>query len=447
MSEGTEKLIQEVGQKLLQWGFSPVDSRLLVAVSGGRDSMLLWKILDRLNYTFEIAHVHYGLRVDEARADARFVEELAKAEGRKFHLLEASELIKNRKGKNVQSAAREVRYDWFEELKEATGFAAVLTAHHEEDQAETFLLQLLRGSGGKGLSGMDSHNTLISRPLLGVSGYAMQQAAQDLALVWREDSSNSEVKYRRNYVRKVILPELKQLNPEASHILSETCKRLKTEQNLLKYFIEKSGLIDENIGKSVLRIDKQKLLELPETSFVLFHFLNEFGFSWSICEQIASNLTKTQELTYQVGSWKATANRSYISVFQNITEVTAHENLSNWEVKTEIITEVADYKNKTPQNEVFLSIDILDRKLSLRNAQKGDYFYPSGMLGKKKISDYFKDQKMDSEAKNEQLLLCVDEEIAWVVNRRIDRRFEPKVEESEAVRVTLVNKNEQLGHL
>jgi tRNA(Ile)-lysidine synthase len=419
----------------------------LVAVSGGRDSMLLWKILDRLNYTFEIAHVHYGLRGEESLEDARFVEDLAKAENRKFHLLEASELVKNQKGKNVQSAAREVRYTWFEDLKEDLGCSAVLTAHHEEDQAETFLLQLLRGSGGKGLSGMDDRNALIVRPLLDISAEDMQQAAQDLALVWREDSSNSEVKYRRNYVRKVILPELKQLNPEASHILSETCKRLKTEQNLLKYFVEKSGLIDENIGKSVLRIDKQKLLELPETSFVLFHFLNEFGFSWSICEQIALNLTKTQELTYQVASWKAIANRTHLSVFHDVTEVTALENLSNWEIKIEKITEVIDYKSETIKNEVFLNLEILDRKLSLRNAQKGDYFYPSGMLGKKKISDYFKDQKMDSETKNQQLLLCVDEEIAWVVNRRIDRRFEPKAGESEVVRVTLVNKNEQLGHL
>lgn len=447
MSEGTQKLIEQVGQKLLRWGFSPADSRLLVAVSGGRDSMLLWKILDRLNYTFEIAHVNYGLRGEESLEDARFVEGLAKAESRKFHLLEASELVKHQKGKNVQSAAREVRYTWFEDLKEDLGCSAVLTAHYEEDQAETFLLQLLRGSGGKGLSGMDDRNALIVRPLLDISAEVMQQAAQDLALVWREDSSNLEVKYRRNYVRKVILPELKQLNPEASHILSETCKRLKTEQNLLKYFIEKSGLIDENAGKSVLRIDKQKLLELPETSFVLFHFLNEFGFSWSICEQIALNLTKTQELTYQAASWKAIANRTHLSVFQDVTEVTALKNLSNWEIKIETITEVADYKNKTPKNEVFISIENLGRKLSLRNARKGDYFYPSGMLGKKKISDYFKDQKMDSEAKNQQLLLCVDEEIAWVVNRRIDRRFEPKVEESEVVRVTLVNKNEQLGHL
>ena len=447
MSEGTEKLIEEVGRKLRQWGFSPAESRFLLAVSGGRDSMLLWKILNRLNYTFEIAHVHYGLRGDEAREDARFVEELAKAEGRKFHLLEASELIKHRKGKNVQSAAREVRYDWFEELKDATGCAAVLTAHHEEDQAETFILQLLRGSGGKGLSGMDDHNVLISRPLLDVSGEAMQQAASDLALIWREDSSNLEVKYRRNYVRKVILPELKQLNPEASHILSETCKRLKTEQNLLNYFIEKSVIVLQNAGESELRIDKQKLLELPEPTFVLFHYLNEYGFSWSICQQMADNLTKTSELTYYSATWKTIANRSYLSVYQNITEVTALENLSNWEVRTEIITEVADYKNKTPKNEVFLNIDILDRKLSLRNAQKGDCFYPSGMLGKKKISDYFKDQKMDSEAKNQQLLLCVDEDIAWVVNRRIDRRFEPKPGDSEMVRVTLVSKNEQLGHL
>lgn len=447
MSEVTQKLIKEVRQKLLLWGLSPADSRLLVAVSGGRDSMLLWKILGLLDYSFEIAHVHYGLRGDEAKVDARFVEELAKAEGRKFHLLEASEMIKGRKRKNVQSAAREIRYEWFEELKVATGCAAVLTAHHEEDQAETFVLQLLRGSGGKGLSGMDARNALIVRPLLDISAEDMQQAAQDLALVWREDSSNSEVKYRRNYVRKVILPELKQLNPEASHILSETCKRLKTEQNLLKYFIEKSGLIDENSGKSVLRIDKQKLLELPETSFVLFHFLNDFGFSWSICEQIASNLTKTQELTYQAAAYKAIANRLHLSVFQSITEVTALENLSNWEIKIETITEVADYKKKTPKNEVFLSIEHLGRKLSLRNARKGDFFYPSGMLGKKKISDYFKDQKMDSEAKNQQLILCVDEEIAWVVNRRIDRRFEPKVGESEVVRITLVNKNEQLWHL
>ena len=440
MSEVTQKVIKEVEQKLLQWGFPPEKSRLLLAASGGRDSMLLWRILDQLNYTFEIAHVHYGLRGDEAREDARFVEELAKAEGRKFHLLDAAELIKNQKGKNVQSAAREVRYTWFEELKESSDCNAVLTAHHKEDQAETFILQLLRGSGGKGLSGMDDHNVLISRPLLDVSAEVMQQAAVDFALVWREDSSNLEVKYRRNYVRKVILPELKQLNPEASNILSETCKRLKTEQNLLKFFIEKSGICVENAGNAALRIDKQKLLEHPEPTFILFHFLNEFGFSWSICQQMADNLTKTSELTYLSASFRIVANRSYLSVYQNITEVTAPENLSNWEVKTEIITEVADYKSKTHENEVYLSIEILDRKLSVRNAQKGDYFCPSGMLGKKKISDYFKDQKMDSESKKNQLLLCIDEDIAWVVNRRIDRRFEPKPGDSEMVRVTLIEK-------
>jgi len=438
MLEGTTKLILHVSKKLEDWGFSPSKSRLLLATSGGRDSMLLWKVLGQLKYTFDIAHVNYDLRGEESNGDAQFVEEAAKLEGRTFHLLEASEMMKSQSGNNVQSAAREIRYTWFESLKEQFGFEAVLTAHHQEDQAETFLLQLLRGSGGKGLSGMEEQNDLICRPLLEISSAFMEDAANDLKVTWREDSSNESIKYRRNHIRKLIMPELKQLNPEASQVLAETCTRLKTEQNLLNYFIQHAGILEQKADNSSLLINKQKLQEHPEPIYILHHLLADFGFSWSLCAQIGANLTKTEELVYHTALWSAASNRRYITVYQEIKDVSMTPKSENWEIYSEIITEVADYKNTTAQNEVYLSAEILGQKLSIRNAQTGDYFYPLGMLGRKKMSDYFKDQKLSSEAKKMQLLLCVENEIAWVVNRRIDKRFAVKDGDKSMLRVKLV---------
>ncbi len=439
MLEGTTKLILHVSKKLEEWGFSPSKSRLLLAASGGRDSMLLCKILGQLKYTFDIAHVNYGLRGEESKEDAQFVKEAAKLEGRTFHFLEASEMMKSQPGNNVQSAAREIRYAWFESLKKQFGFEAVLTAHHQEDQAETFLLQLIRGSGGKGLSGMDAQNDLICRPLLEISSALMEDSANDLTVTWREDSSNESIKYRRNHIRKLILPELKQLNPEVSQVLAETCTRLKTEQNLLNYFIQKAGILEQTADKAGLLINKQKLREHPEPTYILHHLLGDLGFSWSLCEQIAVNLTKGKELVYHTALWSATSNRSHISVYQKLKDVSIAPNSEHWKIFSEIITEVADYKNTTAENEVYLSAEILGQKLSIRNAQTGDYFYPLGMLGRKKMSDYFKDQKLSSEAKKMQLLLCVENDIAWVVNRRIDKRFAVKEGDKSMIRVRLVS--------
>lgn len=439
MLEGSTKLIRHVSEKLEKWGFSPSKSKILLATSGGRDSMLLWKILDQLKYTFNIAHVNYGLRGEESNGDAQFVEEAAKLEGRGFHLLEASEMMKSNTSKNVQSAAREIRYAWFESLNDKFGFDAVLTAHHQVDQAETFLLQLLRGSGGKGLSGMEEQNALICRPLLEISSAIIEQTATDLAVIWREDSSNEELKYRRNHIRKLILPKLKQLNPEASKVLAETCTRLKTEQNLLNFFIHNAGILEQNVGESGLLINKQKLQEHPEPTYILHHLLEDFGFSWSLCAQIAANLTKPQELVYHTALWSATSNRTHVSVYQKLKHVSTVLNAEHWAIYSEVITEVADYKNTTAENEVFLSAEIQGKKLSVRNAQTGDCFYPVGMLGRKKMSDYFKDQKLSSKDKKSQLLLCVENEVAWVVNRRIDKRFAVKEGDKSMIRVRLVS--------
>jgi tRNA(Ile)-lysidine synthase len=438
MSEGTKQVIDLVAGKLQKWGFTPQNSRLLLACSGGKDSMLLWKILTLLNYQFDVAHVNYGLRDEDSDADALFVEQNAQSENRKCHVLDASEQMKNTVDRNIQSSARQIRYDWFSKLILQENYTAVLTAHHQEDQAETFLLQLLRGSGGKGLSGMNEVNEHVARPMLTVSAQAVDSALEDLEIVWRDDKSNESLKYRRNFVRALILPKMKLLNPEASNILAETCTRLKSEQNLLEFFIDQSGIILEKSLKTGLRIDKQKLLELPEPTLVLFHILGEWGFSWALCQQMAANLTKTKELTYQSGTSTARADRLHIAVYQDNTTVSQEEIGVVWELKVEVLTEVPDFVKENSNNMVFLSGSFLGCKLSLRNPRNADYFYPSGMVGRKKLSAFFKDIKLSSEEKKSQVLLCVDDEVAWIVNRRIDRRFEVKPEDKTVVQIQLI---------
>ena len=438
MSEGTKQVIDLVAGKLQQWGMFAENSKLLLACSGGKDSMLLWKILELLNYTFEIAHVNYGLRGEDSDADARFVEHKALTENRKCHVLNASNDMKKAANRNIQSSARQIRYDWFSKLNKEEKFTAVLTAHHEEDQAETFLLQLLRGSGGKGLSGMRELNDHVARPMLTDSQKAIDKALEDLGIAWREDKSNKRLKYRRNFVRELILPKMKQLNPEASNILADTCIRLKSEQNLLDFFIDQSGVILESSINTRLRIDKQKLLALPEPTFVLFHILGEWGFSWAVCQQMAANLTKTKELTYQSGTSTARADRLHISVYQGDTTVSQEEIGVVWEVKVEALTEVPDCVEVNKRDMVFLSGAFSGCNFSLRNPRNADYFYPSGMVGRKKLSAFFKDIKLNSEERKSQLLLCVNDDIAWVVNRRIDRRFEVKPEDKTVVQIQLI---------
>ncbi len=438
MSEGTKQVIDLVAGKLQQWGMFAENSKLLLACSGGKDSMLLWKILELLNYTFEIAHVNYGLRGEDSNADARFVEDKALAENRKCHVLDASNDMKNAVSRNIQSNARQIRYDWFSKLNKEEKYTAVLTAHHEEDQAETFLLQLLRGSGGKGLSGMRELNDHVARPMLTVSAQAIDEGLKDLGIAWREDKSNKSLKYRRNFLRELILPKMKQLNPEASNILAETCTRLKSEQNLLDFFIDQSGVILENSTSTGLRIDKQKLLELPEPTLVLFHILGEWGFSWALCQQMAANLTKTKELTYQIGTSTARADRLHISVYQDDATVSEEKIGVVWELKVSVLTEVPDFVEENKCDMVLMSGAFAGCNFSIRNPRNADYFYPSGMVGRKKLSAFFKDLKLNSEEKKSQVLLCVDDEVAWIVNRRIDRRFEIKPEDKTVVQIQLI---------
>lgn len=441
MSEGTKQVIALVAGKLQQWGMLAGNSKLLLACSGGKDSMLLWEILELLNYSFEIAHVNYGLRAEDSNEDARFVMDKAKAENRKCYVLDASNDMKNAVGRNVQSSARQIRYDWFSKLNKEEKYTAVLTAHHEEDQAETFLIQLLRGSGGKGLSGMSEQNDHVARPMLTVSQHAIDEALKDLGIAWREDKSNKSLKYRRNFLRELILPKLKELNPEASNILAVTCTRLKSEQNLLDYFVDQSGVVLEKSTSTGLRIDKQKLLELPEPTLVLFHILNEWGFSWALCQQMAANLTKTKELTYQSGSSTARVDRLYISVYQEDTTVSEVEIGLVWRIEVNILTEVPDCVEENKRDMVFLSGAFAGCNFSIRNARNADYFYPSGMVGRKKLSAFFKDIKLNSEGRKSQLLLCVNDDIAWIVNRRIDRRFEVKPEDKTVIQIQLIAQN------
>lgn len=414
--------------------------KLLVAVSGGLDSVVLTHLLDSLSLNCAIAHCNFKLRAEESDADEAFVIALGKKLN--FEVFTQSfntQAYANENGISIQMAARELRYEWFYDLAKQFDFDAILTAHHANDNLETLLINLTRSTGLEGLLGIPVQNDLIIRPLLPFSRKEIANYAKKHQLQWREDASNAEDKYLRNAIRHHIVPELEKLNPHISNAIQQTQEYLSDSYQLVEDRIEllKNALEpDWSNGKLAIK----KLKELSNPKSYMYHLLKDYGFTeW---DDVVGLLSASSGKQVSSSTHTLLKDRDYLILKSDNFEVKSDavfkikEDVS---VLTDPISlHISDEKVMKDESNFNLFVDKekLNFPLTLRKWEKGDYFYPLGMQGKKKkLSKFFKDEKYSLFDKQAQWLLCSDNKIVWVVGIRADERFKVTEKTTEILKI------------
>ncbi len=415
--------------------------KLLLACSGGMDSVVLAHLSVQAGLNVTLAHCNFHLRGSESDGDEGFVRNLAKELG--IQVKVKSFNTKKYAGQNrgsIQMAARELRYQWFDELLESNGFEYLLTAHHLDDSLETFLINLSRGTGIEGLSGIPVQNGKVVRPLLDFSQKNLMDYAKREKLNWREDSSNSDKKYLRNKIRLEIVPKLKELHPAFLENFKQTQIHLQDTHVLVQNHLQEIKSILFADDGDVIRIAIEPLKELHPVEAYLYGLFKDYGFTqWEDVKGLLNAMSGKEVCSK---THRLLKDREYLLLSELKNRVNASYLVYNREVMLESPIKLTMEKvvafEKSGPNTIFLDKEKLNFPLVLRNWRKGDYFYPYGMKGGKKLSKFFKDEKMDVFSKEKQWLLCSDDEIVWVVGRRADERFKVDKSTQTIIKITFV---------
>ncbi len=392
-------------------------SKLLVCVSGGVDSMVLINLLKRLNYDVSIAHCNFNLRNDESDLDEDFVKSYAFNNSIQFF---SKSFVTQLRKHSMQMAARNLRYKWFYNILKTEKLDYIITAHHLDDSLETFILNLSRASGIEGLTGIKQLNDVIVRPLLVFSKNEILNYAKANNIKWREDSTNKKNNYQRNQIRNEIIPLLKKLHPNFLDQSKKTMTFLKESNLIIDNYIQNIKNENFTLKDDEIIISKDFI---KNNSNIIFHLFKEYNFKHS--DQILELCNSLSGKIIESNTHVLLSNRSNLIVrektnrIDQIFEVGIKGLLSPIEMNIE----VGEFKTKFNKKSIYLSKKEIDFPLFLRKWKKGDVFFPFGMKGKKTVSKYYKDEKMSFFDKQNQWLLCNNDEIVWVVGKRPDRRF------------------------
>ena len=423
------------------------DKKLLIAISGGLDSVVLTQLLFILKFDISLAHCNFKLRDEESDLDALFVEELAQNLNVAFFTtsFDTEKFAKDNK-QSTQIAARNLRYDWFHEISLQNNFDFVLTAHHADDNLETFLINFTRGSGLDGFTGIPEVHKNIARPLLIFSREEILNFAIENAIVWREDQSNASTKYIRNKIRHQILPVLKEINPSLLDTFAKTTKNLQESKQIIEDRIQEiKPKILYPFGmeevKESFEIEIQEINKLSNPKAYLFELLKPYNFTEF--NDIVNLLTaqsgkKVFSRTHQLLKNRASLlltkvnkkeSSSIYYIEENETAITSPISLRLSNGFKELIKD---------ENTIYVSKAKLTFPLILRKWKNGDSFYPVGMVGRKKVSKYFKDEKFSLLEKEQTWLLCNnDQSLIWILGKRQDNRFDTSVKNENTLRIHL----------
>jgi len=419
------------------------NKKLLLAMSGGIDSMVLAHLFKALRYDICIAHCNFGLRGDESDGDENFVRKFAIENDIKVFVTHFDTKAFASDAKlSVQVAARQLRYTWFEELLQNNTLDYLVTAHHQDDAIETFLINFTRGTGLQGLTGIPQQNGNVIRPLLPFSRDDIESYARENNITWREDSSNASDKYLRNKLRHDIVPVLKTLNPSFGTSFAQTLLSLQQAQSLVddaSFMVYKQVVNDLDNQK---QINISQLVRLQNYKAYLYQWFSPFGFTaWDDIY----NLIDSQSGKYvTAGNFRLSKNRDNL-ILERIPEVKdeVYKILQNEQKTTNPIglrlEKVDFFKENSTKNVIFVNNDLIKFPLFVRKWREGDYFYPSGMNGqKKKVSKYFKDEKFSLSDKENTWLLCTENEIIWVIGHRADNRFKVTGNTTQILKIEVV---------
>lgn len=435
-------MLNHFQKQLSQIISKPLEKKLLVAASSGLDSTVLIHLCHGLGLNFGIVHCNFKLRGQDSDNDQKFLENLASTIRCPIFVLEqkAKDYAKTNQ-LSTQEAAREIRYQWFEDCLAKHNYDVVMTAHHADDNLETFLINSFRGTGIKGLTGISKKRNHIIRPLLNFTREEILDYAKSQAIKWREDQSNTTDNYLRNVLRHHLVPFFKQREDNLH-------ARFKTTQNNIN---RQNKLLDDYLNmvfKQVVRqkqdsykIDIKTLKSFPHKKYLLIELLKEFKFTdWnSIYDLINAQVGKF----ITSPSHKLIKERGFLELIElkeedrkpiiiDLKDLPKTISFPEGNIRLETVDKLI----KTESNIAFISKDLLKSEFILRPYKIGDYFCPLGMQGKRKLSDFLKDKKLSTKDKAKIWVLCQNQDIVWVINQRIDNRYKINEHTTTCLKIT-----------
>ena len=420
------------------------EGKLLIAISGGIDSVVLAHLCSQMELQFSLAHCNFNLRAEESQKDEAFVVSLAETLGVEVFVQHFDTEVYAKAHKcSIQMAARELRYDWFKELAARLNFDYILTAHHADDNLETFLINFTRGTGLNGLTGIPMINDNVVRPLLPFSRLQIEAFAKDQQITWREDASNASRKYLRNKLRHEVVPILKEINPQLLDSFQNTLSHLNDTALIvnekLKEFNERAIFSEDNLG-TTYKVSEFKNTSNPKV--YLFEIFKSYGFSeWN---DIVDLLDAESGKLVKSNSHRLIKHRDHLILttlcYSERSEASLLISENDSHVETPfgslIINEV-DAISETSNHIIYVDKDLLQFPLELRLWKAGDTFQPLGMTGKKKISKYLKDEKASLVEKENTWVLTTGNKVVWVVGKRAGERFKVKNTTKTILKVTV----------
>lgn len=409
------------------------DDRILIALSGGVDSVVLSHLMCRANYKISLAHCNFHLRDEESNRDEAFVRSWAKENNIPLFVKEFDTYQYMKENKlSLEMAARDLRYNWFNSLLESEGFTCLCTAHHLDDSIETFFINLLRGTGIAGLHGIKVKNDKIVRPLLFATREEILSYAKQNNISYVEDSTNSETKFTRNKIRHNLFPVLREINPNFEFALKKDIEYLNDTEFIFRREIEKTKKEIIETEQEVIKINISKLKQLNPMKIYLYEILSEYGFNETNINDILSCLDEISGKQFFSKTHRLVKDRQYIfiDVIKNNTtnDFFLIDNCQSslihpLKMQIELLRDLKFINISKDKNIAMLDADLLKFPLILRKWRQGDSFVPFGMKKEKKLSDYFTSNKYSLLDKESQWILCSEEKIVWLVAERIDDRF------------------------
>lgn len=402
---------------------------LLAAVSGGADSVVMLHLLAQCRLKVAVAHCNFQLRGADADGDEKFVRQLAEKYQMPFFSIRFNTLAyADEQRVSVEMAARELRYNWFAQLAAEQHFDRILTAHHLNDNIETLLLNLTRGTGINGLAGISAVNGNIVRPLLFATRTQIEEYARLNNLAFRTDCTNLSDDYQRNIIRHRIVPVLKELNPAFEERMSKNFKHISQATDIYNWYVAKvMAEVMQTNGSQVI-IDTEKLIQQSFCEAVLYECIKPFGFNSSQTEAIMKTIGQKSGSTFQSATHRLLVDRSQIIIepiensdFQ-IIEIDSLRDIDSIGLTMRIVP-IADFVLDKRPNVACLDLDKLQFPLTIRRWQHGDFFYPFGMTKAQKLSDFFVNNKVNVFDKERVMVLTSGEKIAWIIGYRPDNRF------------------------
>ena len=433
--------------------FEPSD-KVLLAISGGRDSVLMAHLFKSLGYSFGLAHVNFQLRAEESDADEAFCKALAAQlevpfYRTSFHTQSHAESYQI----SIQMAARDLRYQWLEELRAVQLYDFIATAHHQNDSVETILMNLVRGTGLSGMHGILPKRGHLVRPMLAFTRAQIEEMVEQEQITYREDASNQSTKYVRNKIRLEIIPKLKELNPALEATFEANARRFAELEELLQErvnVLKNEWMLPDQAGN--IKLSLQALQQLKPLNTLLFELLRPYGFSAQVLEQLMASWNGHPGKVFESASHQILLDRDFL-ILSPIEQGAIPDKLIanmdgdwNWgklSFKVNLVDAKDFVLHKNPHI-AQIDADLLQFPLRVRAWRTGDFFHPLGMKGQKKLSDFLIDQKVPlSQKKQIAILENGNGDIIWIAGKRMDERY--KVTENTKKVIILEQEQEHVS--